>query len=521
MEHTAPHRSLFRTTAFVVGINLLSKVLGMAREAMVAGAFGAEQATDAFFAAWRMPDVLFNSLLGVLIANTFIPVFYETMNAAGEDGARRFTRATTGAVLAALAVIGAAYWVFAPQIIGFLAPGLDQPGNTLAIDTARILAPMVLIGGLTGIARSLLHANRNFLAPASLPVVLNVCVIASVLTLGRRLGVQALAWGLLAASVIQAAMLLLALRRSASMAVPALDPNAPGLARMGALILPILATFALGNVVPLVELHLASEVSTGAISYLSYAFRLFGLPEQVFMLAFSAILFPYLARDASRGENEAMSAKLSAAVRLSLYLMLPLGIYIAVFSREFVRLFLGWGAFDEAAVTGTGLTLSAYAWALFAVCARNLLVDACFALKAPGLILKVAAAMIPLNVLLDILLSKTMGAPGISLGFSLTAAVHCVALFLTLRPRLGGGEPEALLAALWRAALASGCMGALCWWTRPWLAQAMPGHGFVWRLALLGLSALAAGLVYAAFQAVLRCPEQNLLLKAVRSRAGR
>ncbi|MFP5222110.1 MAG: murein biosynthesis integral membrane protein MurJ [Acidobacteriota bacterium] len=520
MEQNESTHSIFRTTAFVVGINLLSKILGMAREALVAGAFGAQQTTDAFFAAWRMPDVLFNSLLGVLIANTFIPVFYETMNAAGEDGARRFTRATSGAVLAALAVIACAYWMFAPQIMDVLAPGLDRPGNTLAVHMARILAPMVLLGGLTGVCRSLLHARRSFLAPAFLPVVLNVCVIVSVLTLGRSYGIETLAWGLVAASVLQAVMLLAALRRSAAMTVPALDPSAPGLGRMGSLILPILATFALGNVVPLVELHLASEVSTGAISYLSYAFRLFGLPEQIFMLAFSAILFPYLARDASRGEHGAMSAKLCAALRLSLYLMLPLGVYLAVFSREIVRLFLGWGAFDEAAVTGTGLTLAAYAWGLFAVCARNLLVDACFALKAPGLILKVAAAIIPLNILLDIALSRSMGAPGISLGFSLAAAAHCVVLFMALRPRLNGGEPEALLSALGRAALAAGAMGFLCWWARPWLVDAMPGHGFAWRVALLGLSATAAGAAYAVVQAALRCPEQNLLVQAIRSRRG-
>lgn len=518
MEQTEPTHSIFRTTAFVVGINLLSKILGMAREALVAGAFGAEKTTDAFFAAWRMPDVLFNSLLGVLIANTFIPVFYETMNAKGEDGARSFTRATSGAVLAALAVIACVYWLFAPQIINLVAPGLDQAGNTLAVHIAKLLAPMVLIGGLTGICRSLLHARRSFLAPACLPVVLNVCVIASVLTLGRSHGVEALAWGLVAAAVIQAVMLLAALRRDAAMTIPALDPAAPGLGRMGSLILPILATFALGNVVPLVELHLASEVSTGAISYLSYAFRLFGLPEQVFMLAFSAILFPYLARDASRGEHGAMSAKLSAAMRLSLYLMFPMGVYIAVFSREIVRLFLGWGAFDEAAVTGTSLTLAAYAWGLFAVCARNLLVDACFALKAPGLILKIAAVVIPLNILLDVGLSRVMGAPGISLGFSLTAAVHCVALFLALRPRLSDGEPGALISALWRTMLAGGLMGALCWWAKPWLVDAMPGHGFAWRLALLGLSAGAAGAVYVVVQAVLRCPEQNLLVQALRSR---
>lgn len=518
MDHKSINTSFFRTSLFVVSINIMSKVLGVAREALVAGSFGAREATDAFFTAWRLPDVLFNSLLGVLIANTFIPVYYELTQKHGEEAARRFARAASGAVLAVLAVLGAAYALFAPAIMEFLAPGLDPQAHQLATRMAQMLAPVVLAGGVTGLFRSLLHAHRQFIAPAFLPVVQNVCVIVMLLTLTGTYGVQVMAQALLLSSVLQALMLFIPLRRDGAVPAPAVDFSDPGLKRMGALMLPSLATFALGNVVPLVEVHLASEVSTGAISYLSYAYRLFSLPEQIFVLALSAMLFPFLARDASLGDNGAMADKLVSGMRLSLYLMLPLGMFLVVYSHEFVRVFLGWGSFDDAAVAGTGLTLAAYSGGLFAVCARNLLVDACFALKTPGLILKAAAAMIPVNVALDVWLAKTLGAPGLSLGFSLTAVLHCAMLYLALRDRLGGLDQRALLAAFGRATLAGLAMAAACWWLKPAIVEIMNGRGFASRLAALALAGSVALAVYVGVQALMRCPEQGLIATAVRRR---
>jgi putative peptidoglycan lipid II flippase len=518
MDHKKIGTSLLRTSLVVVSINVLSKVLGVAREALIAGSFGARETTDAFFTAWRLPDVLFNSLLGVLIANTFIPVYYELSQKHGDEAARRFARAAMGAVLAALAVLAAAYALFAPTIMTFLAPGLAPEAHQLATRMARMLAPVVLAGGFTGLFRSLLHANRQFIAPAFLPVVQNVCVILMLLTLAGTYGVQVLAQALLLSSALQALMLLVPLGRSGEVPVPALDFSDPGIKRMGVLMLPAAVTFALGNVVPLVEVHLASQVSTGAISYLSYAYRLFSLPEQIFVLALSAMLFPFLARDASLGDSGAMTEKFSAGLRLSLYLMLPLGMFLAVYSHEFVRIFLGWGSFDEAAVAGTGLTLAAYSGGLFAVCARNLLVDACFAIKAPGLILRAAAAMIPVNVALDIWLSRTLGAPGLSLGFSVTAVLHCAVLYLVLRAKLGGLDQRALAAAFGRALLAGLAMTAVAWQLKPSIQGLMHGHGFAARLATLALAGAASLIVYAGVQALLRCPEQRLITAALRRR---
>jgi putative peptidoglycan lipid II flippase len=520
MEQKNISVSFLRTTALVIAVNILSKVLGVVREALIAGVFGAREATDAFFTAWRLPDILFNSLLGVLIANTFIPVYYELIDRAGESGARRFTAAAAGSVVLALTILALAYAIFAPYIIGFLAPGFDEPGNRLAVRLARVLAPVIIAGGITSIFRSLLHAQRRFMAPAFLPVVQNLCVIAFLLVLAKVYGVAVLAWGLLLSCALQAVMLFTPLALRSAMPWPRIDLSDPGLRRMGALMAPVLATFALGNVVPLVEVHLASRISTGAISYLSYAYRLFTLPEQIFVLAFSAVLFPFLAKDASLGDHEALTAKFSAGMRLSLYLMLPMGVFLAVYSREFVRLFLGWGAFDETAVLHTGNTLAAYAGGLIGVCARNLLVDACFAIRAPGLFLKISALMIPLNVGLDYWLSARMGAPGLSLGFSITAVVNAVLLFFSLRLRLGGIDQRGVLTALARSAAASAAMGLMCWLIRPWLAHSMSEHGFLWKLGALSLWFLAACVVYVSAQALLRSPEQSFIARTLRRKGG-
>ena len=510
--------SFFRTTAYVVGVNLFSKVLGILREAMIAANFGARESTDAFFAAWRLPDILFNSLLGVLIANTFIPVFYSAQQSGGEAASRRFTGAALSAVLLILLAVAGVFECFAPQILSAIAPGLGGQSAAMAVRMARLLAPVMLIGGLTGLFRSLLHANRHFLAPAFLPVVQNSCIIVCILALAHVYGVVSLAVAILLAAVAQVLMLLPALKRHAFIPRPRMDFSDPGLRRMALLMGPVLLTFALGNIVPFVELRLASAISAGAISHLSYAFRLFSLPEQVFVLALSAVLFPFLAKDVSQGDTGAMVQKLSAAVRVSLYLMLPVGMFIMLHSRELVRLFLGWGAFDDAAVAGTAVTLAAYASGLFAVCVRNLLVDACFALMATGLILRVAAGMVVLNVALDYWLAGRLGVAGLSLGFALTAVAHAGLLGVFLRRKLGGLDTPRILAALGRAVAASLAMGAALLALRPALPPLSPDHTLLGRLGLLAVSALAGFAVYAVASKLLASAEQRLLLDALRKR---
>jgi len=232
------------------------------------------------------------------------------------------------------------------------------------------------------------------------------------------------------------------------------------------------------------------------------------------------VLFPFLAKDVSQGNHQAMIEKFSTGMRLSLYLMLPAGVFLAAFSREVVTVFLGRGAFGPPAVAGTSPVLTAYCLGLFAVCARNLLVDAIFAIKSPGTIFRVAAVMVPLNAGLDWWLCRAFGTPGLAMGFTLTAVVHCAALALALRLRLGGIGGRVLTAALVRAVLSATAMGGLCLLARPWVRHAFEPGGLAVRLGALCLAGAGAVLVYVVMQGSLKSPEQAMILRAVRRRGA-
>jgi putative peptidoglycan lipid II flippase len=512
-------RAAVRATALLFTLSLTSRVLGLVREATVAARFGASGEMDAFFVAFRIPDLLLNSLLTFLVATSFIPIFAEFEARGDERGAGAFTASVAGMLALTLCGVALLLSLVAPWLVPTIAPGLPPARARLAVELTRVMLPALVFAGLAGVARSALNARGRFLVPALIPYVFNVTIITTVVALGARLGVGALALGILLASVLQWLVHLPSLRTAGIPLRPTLHGDRAGLRRFGMLLAPVVVALLAGQVVPLAEVYLASHERAGAISYLGFAQRIFSMPEQLFSTTVATVLVPFLAIDVAAGRGSVAGEQLARAIRILLFLTLPVGVLLAVLARPVVALLLGRGAFDAAAVEGTTAALTVYALGLSAVCIRALAVAAFFAFQDTRTLLWVTLAMAAVNIGLDIVLVRHLSYVGIALGATLTAVLHMGTL-VALLPRHCGPIPVFREGADLLKSAASAALMAL---VVVGILAALPfGGTAAQRLLLLAVGGVGGIGVYAAGALLFRVRDGRsawaLLRQAVRRR---
>lgn len=509
---------LFQAAVCVTALTILSRCLGMLREAIVAAYFGANAQTDAFFVAFRVPDMLFNSLLNFLVTTAFLPIFSEAL-ISGNAAARALAGSVMNWIVLVLSGIAGLMALFAPQLAGLIAPGFSPETTASTVHMIRIMAPVVVFGGLTGLGKSILNAFGHIMMPALVPVVYNVAIIGFVLLLGRRYGVVSMAFGMVAAAVLQAALLGPLAWKHGMRAHLGLDRERARLKRVGALIAPAAAGLLIGQLMPFVEVYLASSLGAGAVSYLGYAYRLFTVPEQIFTVVVSTVIFPMLAYQAARRDLAAMAKTISSGIRLAIFVILPLSFFLIAFSSPVVKLMLARGAFGNVAAGDTSRVFAAYCLCLLPVCIRSLVTFALFALQQSALLMRWTAYLLPLNVALDIVLMRHFSFVGIAIGSSVSALVHTAALGLLLRKRLGNA-PVRLLPVTGKAAVGGAVMLLIVVPFSAILESWCPGVSAWRQAAILTLLLAAASLSYFIVALGLKAEEARMVLCRLRSAVG-
>ena len=493
-------------------ILLASRILGLGREAIIAALFGAAAATDAFFAAFRIPDILYNSFLTFLVGTSVIPVLSRYWVDGRLDAAGRYwSSVVTWGVLALLPVVLVGF-IFAHELLGWLAPGLAADSTIKAVELTRVMLPILVFGWMTGAAKAALESRGRYLTPAFAPLIYNCCLILAALSLGSRLGISALAIGVLAAAVAQVGYQLPALSRVGLRYQPSLAGEPAALHHTWRLLYPTLIALLLGNIVPAVEVHLASQAIPGALSYMNYANRLFLLPEQIFSTGLSTVLFPLFAAAHASGDRDGMAHRLGQGVRLTVLVMAPISVLMGLFSGPVVSLLLERGAFDGTAVSGTSRALSAYSIGLAALCVKHLVVFAFFALHDARTLMWVTTAMTVVNVGLDVVMFSWLSYAGLALGMALTTCLHAVLLIVLLRRRLEGGGTWGVSELLPKVAAGAALVGLLAWTAAPHVPAAGAGSSAVQRLAILIAVGAGTSIVYIAAMWAWRVPEARDLI---------
>jgi len=492
---------------------LASRILGYARDIALASVFGAGPLTDAFFVAFRIPNLLRRLLAEGALSTAIIPVFSETLARGGPGALTRTIRAVAGAgslVLCAVAGLGI---VLAPAIVTVMAPGwkADAALFDLAVMLTRVMFPYLVLVGLAALAMGALNTYHRFFTAALAPAVLNVAMIAAVLGLASRLNppILALAIGVLAGGLGQLLVQLPEVRRLGVPLVPALEWSHPALGQIARRLWPAVFALAAVQVTVVVNTLLASLLQPGTVSYLYYADRVMEFPLGVFGIALATAVLPRMSAHAARREDEPLRHTLGFALRLSAFIAVPAALGLVALGQPIVRLLLERGEFGAPEALRTAQALTGYAVGLPAFSATRIVAQTFYALgdtRTPVIVGFVAVAA---NVVFALLLMWPLEHLGLALASSLSSYVNVVGLAWLLRRRLGALGTRELLRSLARTLAASAALIAWCL-----SARAAFGGG-----ALGTLAALLGGVaVYGIAAALVRAPELRDLLAMVRRR---
>ncbi len=367
-DRSAKPRSMARSAMVVGGSTAISRVTGLVREQIIAYYFGAGVATDAFFTAFRIPNLLRDLFAEGALTSAFVPVFKEKLVKKDDAGAIALAQIVLGGLLivvGALTLIGMAA---SPAIVYFTAFGFaDDPEKfALTVQLTRIMFPFLLLVSVAALASAMLNSYGKFGHAAIAPTLFNLGSIAGVMLLFPWLDqpIFTLAWGVILGGIGQLAVQIIPLWRRGIILWPKFSFFEPEVRKVWALFLPIVLGLSAGRINILAATLAASFLADGAISYLNYAFRLMHFPLGVIAVALGTVALPRASELVAQGKRDELVATLEKGLRYNLMLILPSAMVMALLAEPLVSLIYRYGSFDIAAVEGTSVSLLHYSYGL-------------------------------------------------------------------------------------------------------------------------------------------------------------
>ena len=446
---------------------LLSRILGAARDAVIAASF-ARASTDAFVIAFTIPNALRLLLAEGAVSGAFIPIFTEVQEKEGRQRARLFYSHLVGAMLLlllAVTVFGilTAHWWVRAYALGFeKEPALFET----TVDLTRILFPYIFLMGGAALSSGALYAMKHFAAPAYAPAMLNVCLIAAALFLApwmldRGLDpITALAVGALAGGAFQWMVQWPALKARGMLVRPKLPGGDPYVRKVFTLMVPLIAGLGVYQLNVLLSRQFASFLPIGSVSYLYYGQRLVEIPQGMFALAIASASLPSLSQAVAQDNADEAKALFQKGLSLSLFVAIPSTIVLVILAKPTVTVFFGRGQFDLFAIQETSRSLYWQAAGIWAVASVRTIVPMFHAYKDTRTPVFASAINLMVFVALSLLLMGPMQHAGLALATSAAAAAQLVALLWLLRKKTGQLGLRNVVIGAAKVLLASIIMGA-------------------------------------------------------------
>jgi putative peptidoglycan lipid II flippase len=426
--------------AGVVGAaTLASRILGFIRDAVIAWFLGAGFSSDAFIAAFRIPNLLRRLFAEGSLSSAFIPVFTEYIVKQGQAEAFHLARSAfrlLGVVLIVAAVCGV---MLSPWIVRLIAPGFSADKLALTIALTRLMFPYIFFIGLVALCMGILNVLGHFAAPAFAPVLLNLAIIGSVLFISPSLSqpVMGLAVGVLIGGFLQLALQLPVLIKKRFYFWQASRWIHPGLKRVGSLIPPVIIGGAVYQINILVGTLLASLLEQGSVTYLYFADRLVQFPLGIFAIATATAVLPSLSRQAATGDLDKLKDTFDQTLKLVFFIMIPASVGLIVLREPIVALLFKRGEFDVRATLLTAQALLYYSMGLWAFSAVRIVAAVFFALQDTRTPAIMAGISIVANIILGVVLMKPLSHGGLALATSLASMLNLGLLLGVLKTRLG------------------------------------------------------------------------------------
>jgi putative peptidoglycan lipid II flippase len=521
----APRRRIARNTAIFSTLTGLSRIAGLAREIVAAAFFGTTGPLSAFTLAFQVPNLFSSLFASSALSSAFIPVFTDLLERGRKREAFRLVSSLFFVILLAVGALVALFILAAGVIVPIFAGSTFSHSLTsLTVGLTRVLFPVVLLLSINGLLVGVLQVYDHFAIPALSPFVWNLVILVLLVVLRSQFHgqdqVYAYAIGVLAGTGVQLLMAIAALRRIDFRLEFAFDWRDPRVRQVFTLMLPVALTLGLINFDTLINASLGTLVSVHASSAINQAFRVYMLPQGMFSVAVTTVLFPALSEYASRRDTVGLRSTMSTGVRQILLLLLPAMAFMLVLATPVVRLIYQHGTFGPSSTDRVSLALFWFAFSLPFNGVSLLMTRTFFSLQKPWLPTKLAVANIAIDLAVSLAFYKPFGIAGLVLGTVLSNVYMTYVQAIYLRAELGGlleGRQTTMIAA--RIALASLLLAASAWvvWD---ILDALLGRSVIAQVISVGAGGAVGLWVYVRAVLAMRVPEAQQVRRLVLSRLG-
>ena len=443
-----------QTTLYVTLIIFASKAVGFAREMFLASFFGTNPEADAYNAAYSLlylPILLLTSM----ITSTMVPLYIDARTNGGAKRANRFASNALNMFSLFAVALSALMMIFSQPLIHLIYPGYDQARLAMAVHMTRIMMPSMVFVVISILLSSVLNATGHFMAAQLTGFALSFGMIASTVGFAPRYGINALAWGVAAAGVLQVLVLLPALRKDFRYSM-ILRPKDARFSKMLTLGVPALLSMAVTEVSHIVDQTIGSGLNEGDVSSMAYAFRLITVITGIIGVPITTVMFSRMSEKAAAKDARGIIDIVVQCVEVLLMVLLPIVALGCVLSKDIIRLLYMRGAFDEQSMLVTSGVFFTFLLGVISFCVADFLNRAFHSMKKTKITMGVSLFVMTTNALLSFVLSRFIGVNGLALGTVISSYMGTVTLFTLLRRQLGPLGLRSVAAELGKMLLSAG-----------------------------------------------------------------
>ncbi|MEI7619970.1 MAG: murein biosynthesis integral membrane protein MurJ [Candidatus Falkowbacteria bacterium] len=441
--------------AALVGVSsLLSRFLGVFRDRILAGQFGAGQSLDIYYSAFRIPDLIYSLIILGALSAGFIPVFtglvkdfksykstglFKYLNSEAWDLVNNLLNVLMLSLIS-LSLLGI---IFAPSLISLISPGFSPEAQKTTADLTRIMFLSPLFLGISGILGGILQSFKNFLVYSIAPIMYNVGIILGALWLSPSMGISGLAWGVVLGAFLHMAVQIPVVYNLGWRYRLFVDFKNKNLIRIARMMIPRTLSLAISQVNLVIITIIASNLASGSLTVFNFANNLQSFPIGIFGISFAVAAFPALS--AAARDNKKMIGHFSLATRQILFFIIPATILLITLRAQIIRIILGTGSFDWNDTILTMDTLGFFALSLFAQAIIPLQTRVFYARQDSRTPFFIGIFVVIANIFLSIWLSGRLGVAGLALAFSMSSILNFVMLWAWLHVRVGSLDQGKIL----------------------------------------------------------------------------
>jgi putative peptidoglycan lipid II flippase len=510
-----------RAASTVGFYTLVSRILGLVRDMVVAGFFGAGMAADAFFVAFRIPNLLRRLFAEGSLTIAFIPVFTEYLRLKSRKEAFELARVVMTLLSIILVIVTILGILFSPWIVRIQAWGFGGSGikYELTVLLTRITFPYVFLISIVALFMGILNSLRHFAAPAAAPILLNVGIIGATLWISPLLPqpIVGAAVGVVIGGILQVCLQVPFIIKKGISLFPAWFPGHPAVKRIGLLMLPAIFGSAVYQFNQFIGTLLASFLAEGSVSWLYYADRLVQFPLGVFAIAISTASLPSLSKLALEKDLNEFSDTLNHSLRLIFFVAIPSMFGLIILSKPIIRLLFERGVFDPISTVNTSYALVFYSLGLWAYSGSRVVVSAFYAFQDTKTPVRIAVITLAINLIFSLVLMGPLRHGGLALALSIASSIQLCLLLFFLKRKMVSWDLSGVLVSVGKVLIASLVMGLAIYYMHSLWFHDIPGSG-VWHQTVNVLCLVFIGvIIYFGAAWVMGCRELASLLKSIRS----